>query len=118
MTGNIVKEVNNKYSTSEIATGERWVDGRMIYRKSYETGALKNAGKIEINSGLTNVNVLRMYGYVKRTSYPPYTLNLPHMSISSGIIVQYNDGASVIEIYTIDDRTAFSGYITLEYTKL
>lgn len=53
---NLLKEINDKitnistYSTEEINTGKKWIDGKTIYRKIL-TGNKTSAGELIINVG-------------------------------------------------------------------
>ncbi|WP_455682246.1 hypothetical protein [Thomasclavelia sp.] len=49
---------NFTYSTDEQWTGNYWIDGRKIYQKSFNIGALPNNQKKQINHNIDNFNTL------------------------------------------------------------
>ena len=112
---NGVKAIGN-YSTSEVATDFTWVDGKTIYRKTVNIGNLPNTTTKSVAHGITTIqNVIRLYGFAKTGSiYVP----LPFVSniLTSQITININ-GAN-IDVITGSDRSAFTGYIIIEYTKV
>lgn len=48
------------YSTEEIRTNEKWIDGKPIYRKMVDIGILKN-GVYRIQH---NIKMLLLYGLI------------------------------------------------------
>ena len=103
------------YSTAEQQIGI-WIDGKPIYRKTVDVGALPNATTKNVAHGITDFGTLiRMYGAAKNdTTEVP----LPYVTPSN-----LNQTMSIwrtgnnIRIQTGTDRSAYSGYVTLEYTK-
>lgn len=56
------------YSTSEINTGKKWIDGKPIYRKCY-SGNTGN-DNISIDSGITNLNqIISLDGMINDAVY-------------------------------------------------
>lgn len=107
------------YSTSEVNTGVKWIDGKYIYRKVIEFGALPNATSKIVNSGLANVNAINVYGFASRandgTCFP-----LPYCVIDSiqyQISLVFNNTDGDISVAAGNDRSGFNAIIVLEYTK-
>ena len=105
---------SNSYSTNEVKTGGKWIDGKPIYRKVVDFGAL-SAGSKTVAHGINNLgDVTRIYGVARssdNTSLPlPYASSVP-------IILYANTNNIVIEI----SNNNYSGYtrseVTIEYTK-
>lgn len=103
------------YSENEEVIGT-WIDGSTLYRKTVNVGSFPNCTHKEIAHGITNLGiVLRMYGYAKSTTT---SLILPYITVEHGmyqIALEITD--TNVVIWTDYDRSAFSGYVVLEYTK-
>ena len=108
----IAKEV---YSTNETVIGT-WIDGKPLYRKVIDFGALPNTNVKDVPHGISNVeNVIRQYGYVKYHDGVMQTL--PHSNtLIEGNIMLYADATNV-SIKTGRDRSNGKGIVVLEYTK-
>lgn len=106
------------YSTSEVKTNKVWTDGRPIYRKTYDVGALPNTNSKTIDLDITNLDfVIDIYGTCKRNSDSAF-LPLPYLypsNLNEQIAIYLRLGQMIINAG--QDRSAFSGYVTLEYTK-
>ena len=119
---------NNNYSTSEIETGKKWIDGKPIYRKTIQWSASGNIGgsgtetNILIPHGISNFDKLTS---LKMTMFNPVTLesyNFPYSSGSSNVstytgVSHVNN--SNIKLRIINDTWVSTQifYFTLEYTK-
>lgn len=105
------------YSTTEVKTDKVWIDGKPIYRKTVNTGALPSAGGKVINHNISNIDyVTKIIGTVYRNTDNIF-LPLPHATYDNTAISCYCDKTAItIIVYT--DRSAFQeSYVTLEYTK-
>ena len=116
-------EANASYSTSEQWTGGYWIDGKKIYRKVVDCGALPNATTKTVAHGIYNIaNVLSMKGWAYSSTkgfinmpFPmpgnaayglSLTMPLPLASISLSTSSNYSDYAvsyCILE-YTCTDR--------------
>lgn len=106
------------YSTSEVNTGVKWIDGKDVYRKVIDFGALPNNTSKEVSTGLTaaNVNIIKM-SCVARGSNGA-TINIPYASASAQNVVEmYMNASGMIHIETRTDRSSQYAYCILEYTK-
>lgn len=105
----------SSYSFKESKTGNTWVDGKPIYRKVIDLGALPNNTSKNVAHGITNLdNIISMNTIVKGG-----TVNfvLPAARVVlSGQIGVFRDGAN-ITVETNTNRTTFTGQVVLEYTK-
>lgn len=105
------------YSTSEVNTGAKWIDGSAIYKKTVNFGALPNATNKRVSHGISNLNlVIKVEGFSKDSNNiqrpTPYT----HLGSSVGGSVLDIESSDIV-IYTDSDRSGSSAYITLYYTK-
>ena len=106
------------YSTSEVDTKVKWVDGSTIYRKTINFGALPDSSAKTVAHNISNIaNIIKVEGWAKATT--GVMAVLPFVStvgLANGIQVVYD--ATDITVTTGTDRTNFTTcYITLYYTK-
>ena len=107
------------YSTNELKTNKVWIDGKPIYRKVIDFGALPNAESKKVNHGISNLeSVVNYCGYATDGTN---TIPLPYTYPNSNYISYYVSLGTVtstqVEIVTGTNRSDYSGYIILEYTK-
>jgi hypothetical protein len=109
----------HKYSTEEHIVGE-WIDGRPIYEKTVDLGALPNNGSKEVSHGISNLDiVIHCYGAAKSSvtgnsiqlGYPSYMVNDVEYSVQ--LVVK----PSVISISCKSDYSVTHAYVTLQYIK-
>lgn len=100
----------------EIPTNE-FIDGKQVFRKRYDFGALPNATTKNVAHGLTNVKIIDYNGIAYSSSGS--TLKLPFVSTnSSAECIRLNTTSTNIVIMTGTDRSGFSEcYVDLYYTK-
>lgn len=107
------------YSTSEVDTKVKWIDGKTIYRKTVNVGAMPNATTTSTNIGASNVSHYIKIEGVAWTSDGNTTIMLPFTqtaSTSYQISVYISNGD--IMITAGDDKSAYTqGYATVYYTK-
>ena len=108
----------NDYSTTEKIVGS-WVDGKPLYQKTINFGALPNAStKYNTSSGIATSKVKRMWGYSTTGST---TVELPHAgagSTSADDAIAIFFDSSGLGVSTGKDRSNFTTtYITVQYTK-
>ena len=102
------------YSTDEIVVGT-WL-GKPLYRKVIDFGALPNASSKDVNSGLTNVIMHHIYGVARKADNTTLVLSYATIDPLGNISLVFTNDNKV-RIQTGSDRTAYSAYIILEYTK-
>ena len=105
------------YSTTEIDTGCTWIDGSHIYRKTVDISSLPNATSKSVANGISNLNnVVRVEGFAKDSNGVRITLPFASVAnIADQIAIRVE--TSNIVIITGVNRSGFSGYVTLWYTK-
>ena len=113
-----VEKTNNlqNYSTEEQVIGT-WIDGKPIYRKVVSVGVLPSNTTKYVSSGISGKpTIIKMCGYAYRPT-DPWFLTLPHISATAPISLSYGQTKNEIAIASVSDVSAYSGYVTLEYTK-
>jgi hypothetical protein len=116
---------NTSYSATEIQTGETWIDNKPIYRTTIELGTFPNDDIKSIPHGITNIdNIIKYEGIAKNTT--PTFIALPYASTSYGSVtsdaavsgqITVDINKTSILIFAGKNRTDFTGYLTIYYTK-
>ena len=108
-----------RYSTEEQVVGT-WIDGKTVYRKVIDIGSLPNATVKYVSHGISSIDTLihaeiLTSNSLKDIFFPvPYTvIGAPYINYQTNFIVTDTD----IGIECGTDRSGFSGYAILEYTK-
>ena len=109
----------NKITTGqEVATNE-YIDGKRVYRKRINCGNLPNATSKTVSLSLSNVNIIKIEGIAKNSSDASNNLPLPYMDprnlqtcVMLSIISGYN-----IALVTAEDKSYYTAYVTVYYTK-
>ena len=110
---------NNTYSTEEQAVGI-WIDGKTIYRKVINFGALPNATKKEVAHNISNLEqFIKIEGVGTRQDDTKFSQPLPlvYKNVDTGYNTALTANNTIVGIETNNDRSNFNGYVILEYTK-
>lgn len=105
------------YSTEEQWTGRRWIDGKKIYIKTIDFGALPNNTTKSVSHNISNLDyVVNKINGFKSSSGQQISAPYAHPTAISGQlkIDIYSDRIAIESKF---DFSGFSGYVTLEYTK-
>ena len=110
---------DNNYSTDEVLTGKFWIDGKPIYRKVIDCGALPNNTTKRTAHNIQNLEtVVSLEGKAYRPSDGLW-INIPHVntsSLASGLsIVVYNGNIEMGD--GVDYSTFTTSFVIIEYTK-
>lgn len=111
---------SNSYSTDEVKTGGKWIDGKPIYRKVVDFGALPNA----TIKGATfdNINAdtfVKIEGIAMMTNNGS-AITIPFADTSAAtqsIAIFVNSTSISINTGSVNRSDYTKCYITLEYTK-
>ena len=108
------------YSTSEVDTGAKWIDGTAIYKKTVHISSLPNSTSTDYPHSISNLSqIIKIEGFMLTSSggaWPlPQVPNPTASSISTGIRVSVS--STDITIDAGSNRSSNSAYITLYYTK-
>ena len=106
------------YSLGEIKIGT-WIDGKPLYRKVIDFGTLPNNEEKSYNiNGLNVSTIVNAYGFAMSPD-GNYGYQIPFVNprgtVYEGIGLYKNQ--NYIVVITGIDRSGYSAYITLEYTK-
>lgn len=106
------------YSTSEVDTGFTWVDGKTIYKKTINFGSLPNNTSKDVSLGITGLDsVIDIYGSAINSTKTVLPLPFVSSTLANGVALVINTG-STVGVITGSDRSAYSAYITILYTKV
>lgn len=104
------------YSTSEVDTGFKWIDGKSIYKRTVNFGTLPNNTYKAINHGITSIDrFVTIDTIVSDPTGSSHVLNSAygHSTTRESIFVTKTQ----IGMDTVTDRSAFSAHVTMWYTK-
>lgn len=111
------KDIKVEITTGEIFETNEWVDGKQVFGKKINIGALPNTAtkNVAIGIDLSTISIIRLNGISKalanNTYLPlPYPSSTATSSISTSI-ANTND----ITIATGSDRSAYSGYVIIYF---
>ena len=109
---------DNKYSTDEINTGKKWINGKTIFQKTFAMGGLGRATTIKKPHNISNLDlVIRIQGIAKENSVGA-TINLPHAADQQPYTVTVYADNTNVNIQTYADQSGYTqSYVTLWYTK-
>lgn len=111
-----LKNMEIRKTTGEEFVTDEYIDGKRVYGKIIDFGALPNATYKSVPIGETNIEYVRAYGKAKHTNGTTFTI--PH----AGTSVESNISLSLTSNYYITletgiDRSAMNGIIEVYYTK-
>ena len=107
------------YSTDEKLIG-RWIDGKPLYQRTINFGALPNAAIKDVAHGISEIDNIIAY-YAISSNASGTASNLP-CATGGGTATVNPIGCTVdktvIHVWCFDNRTAYiNTYITIQYTK-
>lgn len=105
------------YSTTEQLTGDVWIDGKPIYRKTVSIGALPDSTTKDVSHGISDLSaVIDIRGWAVNNT--PTWLSLPYSNPTAASSVACFANSTQINIVTGSNRTSYATcYVTLWYTK-
>lgn len=108
----------HNFSTAEQDTGQKWINGKTIYQKTYVTGGLPNNSVRKVAHDISNLDmVVRIQGVAKENSIGA-TINLPHAADQQAYTVTVYADDTNVNIQTYTNQTGYTqSYVTLWYTK-
>lgn len=106
-----------EYSTTEKVVGT-WIDGKPIYRKVVYYGNLPNATAKSVAHNISNLKqVITIDGVCFDGNDGYYTLPLVYRGSDSSYNVQTSVNSTDIRMASSQDRSNFTAYVIIEYTK-
>lgn len=111
----------DNYSTTERVIGT-WIDGKPLYQKTFDFGALPNSALKDVAHGIANVAMIWVYDgfcYQPNGDYFAQLINTAPVSGTADNKGEWYFGCSstYIRCLTAQDRSNYSAYVTLRYTK-
>lgn len=119
---NDVKEYvdsSNSYSTNEVKTGGKWIDGKPIYRKVVDFGALPNASEKTVTFDAISDDTFVSITAIAKSSNGT-VINIPYTdvnNIKANITYYIKDNSIVVNTGSINRSEMYKCYFILEYTK-
>ena len=105
---------SDNYSTTERQVG-KWVDGKPLYQKTIEFGALPNNTSKLVSIDQNDIDkVYNAFGWAVGNSE---ARSLPYVSASSEYLISLDIQGTDIRIITKRNFSDMSAYITVQYTK-
>lgn len=109
------------YSLNEQDTGFTWINGAKIYKKTINFGNLPNNGWKAVNHNITGLaQVVKIEGAVHNTDSADneyYPLPLMFRGLDSSYNTQTTVTNTDVAMSTTMDRSMFTAYVTIYYTK-
>ena len=99
------------YSTNETLTGEKWIDGKPIYRKVVDVGTLPNTTSKIVLHNIQNINSVVNLKLIAKDKQNNIVCNFGGKEMSI-----YVDNLNII-IKNDNNFTGYTGYSVIEYTK-
>lgn len=118
--GELVPQV---YSTSEKKVGT-WIDGATIYQRTIDCGALPNATTKYVSTDIDASQIVKIEGFA--TTDPSgddkaITIPLPFAGSGGSFVGVYahilDTNKISIRLSADADKTAYNGFVTIQYTK-
>ena len=107
---------DERFSANEIPTGARWIDGKQIYRKVIDIGALPNNATKSVNHGIVGLGqVVRLWGIAVNAT-PTYR-TLPYVTNTANSNVALECNTVAVGVITAADWSTHTGRVVIEYVK-
>lgn len=100
------------YSTTEQATGQKWIDGKEIYSKVISLGNLPNNEEKKVSAGIQGASVIMIEGYYDTGVA---VSNLFNIAALSNFV--YNATSDEVIINVTSDLSSVTAFAILYYTK-
>lgn len=108
-----VREIN-EYSIEETIIGIYF--GKPLYRKCYRVNSFPNNGNNYYASGIDDIDkVIHAGGFAEAGNETIFLQGAYNSSIHDAIV--YEPLSNNIRVHSTNDRSAYSGYVWIEYTK-
>ena len=111
-----IESIDPQYNTAETLTHKVWIDGKAIYRKVFEMGAMPLAtGNINKAHDIINLDkVVRISGFLSNGTT---TLSLPYTASSAANTAAVDVNGTTVYLVNTGSFSGYNGVIILEYTK-
>ncbi len=102
-------------ANAEWLTQKRWHDGKDIYAKRVSLGALPNATSANTAHSVSPAEIVGLSGMADDGSNN--YVCLPHVDTAGTSAIELVADHTNITVVTEDDRTGWTGWVIVEYTK-
>lgn len=112
------QSVANNYSTTEQNTGTTWIDSKPVYKKTVNIGTLPSSSSSGKNTAHNISNlafVIKIEGAAMASDGA--RIPLPYADTSGTGTVGVFVNNTNIYVFAGQNRSSYSGYVTLYYTK-
>ena len=109
------EEVND-YSTTEIDTGKKWIDGSTIYRKVFDITSPNVLTTTKVCEAPAGSTIINYWGYIEGNYNARYPLNV-NFSSSDFVYSYVADGNGINLRIGLDAYKNKPMKVVLEYTK-
>lgn len=107
-----------KFSTSEQQTELKWTDGRPVYMKTIDLGALLNAATKTVAHNISNLDfTIKIEGFAYYPAPTNVFVPLPFVAASTPASISLRVETSNVVVSCGNDRSGAIGYVVLWYTK-
>lgn len=104
------------YSTNEVNTGAKWINGAAVYKKTIDLGSLPNNAVKAVAHNISNLGFVIDVQATASDGTNRIVIPATATTGTASQVAIYIDGTN-INITSGNDRSAYSGYATLYYTK-
>lgn len=105
------------YSQNETDTGKIWIDGKKIYRKVINCGALPNNSLKNIPLNIVNIEEVINLTVTASSERDNLVLSLPFCNINGDIVTVYRQNNDIVLGSNLDVSYYEKSFAILEYTK-
>ncbi|SHI42370.1 hypothetical protein [Parasporobacterium paucivorans] len=103
-------------STTEHIVG-KWINGKPLYEKTISCGVMPNATTKNVAHGIANMGICMIAAENSYMTDGTTYLPLPSVTVNTTFVTEVAVNATNITIMTAQNRSSYSGYVTLRYTK-
>jgi hypothetical protein len=105
------------FSTTETATNVKWIDGKTVYVKVIDFGAIPDTSTKSVAHGLAaGFQIIEMSFMIRRSTDNDHR-HVPYVSLNSASDASMNIDGTNVNIDTESAWTNFTGVVILWYTK-
>jgi len=117
LLGDTVDDSFEKFSTTEINTGNKWIDGKTIFRKVFTVPAQPNNNQVFLPIGATVEAWVGRGGFINDGANI-LMLPVPIPNSTNSIVgIAITTSGTILQIHAGNDAAHDGGFVWIEYTK-
>lgn len=105
------------YSQNEIDTGKIWINGKKIYRKVINCGALPNNSTKTIPINITDIDEITNLIAIASSKTYSLTISLPFCDINGTAMAVHRRKNEIVLATNLDASIYTESFVVLEYIK-